>query len=139
MDPAARAADAISRAGGLLPGADPAGVNLAAPLEDGEEIAVPHVGQKISRNRSGARVRHSRKKRSTQALPPAAIDLNAADAKTLEQLPGIGAQLAERLVAYRELNGPFRSIDELADVAGMTQRHIDALTPYVVLGDGSQR
>lgn len=139
MDPAERAADAVSRAGGMLPGADSAGVNLAAPLEDGQQITVPKIGQKLFRNRSGARVRHPRKKRSARTPPLAPVDLNTADAKTLEQLPGIGAELAGRLVAYRELNGPFRSVDELADVAGMTQRRIDGVVPYLALREGSQR
>ena len=138
MDPSARAADAVSRAGGMLPGADGAGVNLAAPLEDGQQITVPKIGQKPSRSRSVVRVRHLREKRSVRA-PLAPIDLNAADAKTLEQLPGIGAELAERLIAYRRLNGPFRSVDELADVAGMTQRRIDVVAPYLALHEGSQR
>jgi competence protein ComEA len=59
--------------------------------------------------------------------------LNAADASALASLPGIGSTLAERIVQFRELNGPFASLDELADVAGMTQRRIDAIEPFVTL------
>ena len=139
MDAAARAADAVSRAGGMLPGADAEGVNLAAPVEDGQQITVPKTGQKLSaRARSGFRARHPRKKRPVP-LSDAAVDVNAADARTLEQLPGLGSELAARLVAYRERNGPFRSLDELADVAGMTQRRIDAVTPYLSVIERTQR
>lgn len=124
----ARAQDAVVRAGGLSADADAAGVNLAQRLSDGEEIAVPRQGEVPPR---AARARAARK----SAAVPAAVDLNAADASALASLPGIGPTLAARIVEYRRLNGPFASIDELADVAGMTQRRIDALLPFLVLHD----
>lgn len=124
----ARAQDAVVRAGGLSADADGAGVNLAQRLSDGEEIAVPRQGEAPPR---AARTRAARK----SAAVPAAVDLNAADASALASLPGIGPTLAARIVEYRRLNGPFASIDELADVAGMTQRRIDALLPFLVLHD----
>jgi competence protein ComEA len=69
------------------------------------------------------------------AAPPIEpVDLNAAGASALASIPGIGATLAARIVAYRRLNGPFLSLDELADVAGMTQSRIDALGEYVTVG-----
>ena len=61
--------------------------------------------------------------------------MNAADASALASLPGIAPTLAARIVEYRRVNGPFASVDELADVAGMTQRRIDALLPFLVLHD----
>jgi len=63
--------------------------------------------------------------------PTETIDLNSADENELETLPGIGAALAERIVAFRELNGPFGSPDDLLDVGGMTQGRLDAIAPYV--------
>lgn len=130
----ARAEDAVERAGGLRAEADPAGVNLAERLSDGEEIAVPRAGDATPRP---ARKRRARKrfKAKTQA-PAQAVDLNQADAQTLAALPGIGTVLAERIVEYRRLNGPFASVDELADVAGMTQHRVDAVASYVTLNDG---
>jgi competence protein ComEA len=67
------------------------------------------------------------------AAPAAPIDLNAADASELETLPGIGAGLAERIVSYRDLNGPFAAPDDLLDVGGMTQKRLDAIEPFLVL------
>ena len=125
----ARAQDAVVRAGGLRADADAAGVNLAQRVSDGEEIAVPRQGEAP---RHTARTRAARK---TAAAPAAAVDLNAADASALASLPGIGPTLAARIVEYRRVNGPFASVDELADVAGMTQRRIDAVLPYLVLHD----
>jgi competence protein ComEA len=143
-----RAVDALARAGGALPDADLVAVNLAATLTDGDEIAVPKIGagSRSSRerrpdgphSRSGrAHSRHGKHAahRRTSDTPESAagtdprgpIDINTADAHELERIPGIGASLAARIVAYRALNGPFGSIDELADVSGITPRVQDAL------------
>jgi len=133
MPRGARAADAVARAGGMTAGADPVGVNLAAPLVDGDEIAVPKVGEKLRKLHTarGTRRRHKSKQALSDASM-ASVDINSADAATLAQLPGIGQRLAERIVEYRRVNGAFASLDELADVAGMTDRRIDAIAPYLV-------
>ncbi|HZZ65096.1 MAG TPA: ComEA family DNA-binding protein [Candidatus Baltobacteraceae bacterium] len=126
LPPAARADEAVRRAGGFATGADPAGVNLAARIEDGEEIRVPHMGETV-KPRSGRRA--SRKSARTRHV----VDVNTADPRALASLPGIGASLAQRIVEYRQLNGPFGSLDELADVSGMTQRRIDSIASYLVV------
>jgi competence protein ComEA len=123
----ARVDDAIRRAGGLRADADRDAVNLAEHITDGEEIRVPRIGEATPRP---ARTRSKRKKR---VAPPTSIDINTADAAALSSLPGLGATLAERIVRFRDVNGPFASIDELADVAGMTQKRVDAIVPYVTL------
>lgn len=126
-----RAVDAVAKAGGLRADADPAGVNLAQPLLDGEEIAAPVAGTRRTSSARGIRKpKRAPKSRKTQ-LPAASIDLNAADAGTLAQLPGIGGEMARRLVAFRAANGDFASLDELADVSGMSQSRIAAVTPYL--------
>ncbi len=101
-----RVADAIEAAGGLLPGTDPAAVNLAAVLADGQQIAVGVPG--------------------AVAGPPTAaggaggpVNLNTATAEDLDALPGIGPVLAQRIVAHRGAEGPFRSVDQLDDVPGI--------------------
>ncbi|MDP9017342.1 MAG: ComEA family DNA-binding protein [Candidatus Eremiobacteraeota bacterium] len=134
-----RAVDGVRIAGGFRADADPSGVNLAAPLEDGMEIVTPVAGTHRAAGHGIRRAAHHRTAKSKAALTSkpqtdARIDLNAADAATLEQLPGIGAELALRLVRFREVNGSFASLDELADVAGMTPRKIEAIVPYLQLG-----
>jgi competence protein ComEA len=121
----ARINDAVERAGGLRADADPAAVNLAERVSDGEEIHVLRMGETAP----AAPRRSRRKAASPPPLQP--IDLNAADENALASIPGIGPTLASRIVAFRRLNGPFESLDELADVAGMTQRRIDAMAEYV--------
>ncbi|HEV3153767.1 MAG TPA: ComEA family DNA-binding protein [Candidatus Baltobacteraceae bacterium] len=125
--------DAVKAAGGLLNAADPASIDLAEHVADGEEIDVLRAGERTTaRLRSHAtRSAHARKRRRTRAAPSAPVDVNTADAGQLASLPGIGSILAERIVEFRSLNGPFASVDELADVAGMTQRRLDALAPYL--------
>ena len=138
VTPGSRAFDAVQQAGGLRDDADPAGVDLAEVLFDGEEIAAPIlVAHRTAVRRTAAHGirKPARPKRApkgaVKAADPAAIDLNTADAQALAALPGIGPQMADALVRFREANGPFASLDELADVAGMTQHRIDAVTPYL--------
>jgi competence protein ComEA len=114
------------RAGGMLPSADTPAVNLAERVSDGVEIRVPRAGEVTP-----APAHRARNRKTPAPLPDVAIDVNAADAAALASLPGIGETLAGRIVEYRNLNGPFASLDELADVAGMTQRRIDAIAPYL--------
>jgi competence protein ComEA len=62
------------------------------------------------------------------------VNINTASAAQLEELPGIGPVLAERVVAYREQNGPFQSVDELAEVAGISDRMVDELRALITTG-----
>jgi competence protein ComEA len=106
----ARVAAAIEAAGGLLPGADPATVNLAAVVTDGEQISVGVPGT------AGAAAGAPDPAGGGTAGP---VDLNAAGAAELDALPGIGPVLAQRIVDYRTRNGPFASVDQLDDVPGI--------------------
>ncbi len=133
VTPGSRVGDVVTRAGGLLPGADPVAVNLAARVADGDEIAVPRIGESLSipRRRATSRSRtHSTRSRATKA-PAAPVDLNIADAPTLATVPGIGATIAARIVALREADGPFTTFDELLDVAGMTGSRLQRAQPYL--------
>jgi competence protein ComEA len=102
-----RVADAVAAAGGLLPDADPATVNLAAVVADGEQIAVGVPGASPA---AGA---------ATGAAGPGPVDLNRATAADLDALPGIGPVLAQRIVDHREQEGAFRSVEQLDDVPGI--------------------
>jgi competence protein ComEA len=136
----ARVVDALARAGGATGEADVLRVNLAAHLTDGEEIAVLRRGEAAPSTRRTAAPRRGggrKKRRPPPALADATghadpeaqapLDLNSATADDLAGLPGLGPELAERIVAYREVNGPFGSVDELADVSGMTPARLDRL------------
>ena len=86
-------------------------------------------------NADGAPVRsHRPGGRGRKPPPDAPVDVNAADATQLEALPGVGRRLAERIVEFRETNGPFASADELLDVNGVSERLLDEISPYVTFG-----
>ena len=141
----ARVRDALALAGGARPGADLVAVNLAAHVRDGDEIAVPVRGAALPAKHRAARgygpdaghgrtAGHGRHRRPRRDEPPpvAQVDINTADAETLASIPGIGEGLALRIVAFRQQNGPFASVDELLDVAGITEHRLDAMIPYVI-------
>jgi competence protein ComEA len=131
LPPGARANDAVRLAGGFSGRADQAGVNLAQHVEDGDEIRVPVAGERPARA-AATRSRRTGTAR-TRKPPPGPIELNTASPQQLGTLPGLGPALAERIVAFREANGDFASVDELLDVAGMTQRRLDAIAPYLIV------
>lgn len=128
-----RAADAIGRAGGLSAAADAGAVNLAARALDGDEIYVPRIGEPPrGRARSSSSKRGGRSRRAS-AIEPAVseVDVNVADEPALARVPGIGPAIAARIVEMRALDGPFASLDELLDVAGMTQARLDRAREYL--------
>jgi len=68
-----------------------------------------------------------------QAKP---VDLNAAGAEELQAVPGIGKSLATRIVAFREKNGAFKSVDDLLKVQGIGEKSLEKLRPFVTVGKG---
>ncbi len=121
----ARAADAIAACGGLSAEAGATAGNLARLLIDGERLDVdqPTVGvpQPGSSGPSGT------------AAP---IDLNTATAEQLEELPGVGPKLAERILGYRQEHGRFESVDQLQEVPGIGERRMRDLSALVTVGAG---
>lgn len=94
-----RVVDAIKAAGGVRPGSKP-GINLARFLEDGEQIVVG-LNADSSASVSGR------------------LNLNQASADQLQDLPGVGPVLAQRIIDYRTENGSFASVSELDEVSGV--------------------
>ena len=107
LDTDARVVDALAAAGGTLEGADLQAVNLARPLSDGEQLTVPVIG---AAGEDGG---------DSTAAGDGLVDLNDAEQTELETLPGIGPALAQRIIAWREENGGFRSVEDLLAVSGI--------------------
>jgi len=61
------------------------------------------------------------------------VDINTADTAALESVPGIGKSLSQRIVAFREKNGPFQSVDDLLKVQGVGEKSIQKLRPYLTV------
>ena len=67
-----------------------------------------------------------------QKVPPAQpIDLNTATMEQLESLPGVGPATARAIVKFREKSGPFRRVEDLLAIKGITKKKLEAIRPYV--------
>jgi len=104
-----RLLDAIKEAGGVLPNADLSALNLAEPVKDGEKIVVP-VKRVVIEGLSGdpdTRI-------SGTALRK--VNLNTADEKALDSLPGVGPSTAKAIIEYRRTNGPFARVEQIMEI-----------------------
>src|SRR5215211_7643973 len=107
----ARVQDVISAAGGFLAEAAKTDINLAALLEDGQKLDIPYMeGASPVLATPGVEVITN-----TTEL----IDINTASAAELDTLPKIGPTLAQRIIDYREQNGPFQQIEDITNVTGL--------------------
>ena len=71
---------------------------------------------------------------SKKKQPPAKpLDLNTATIEQLQQLPGIGPTTASAIVRFREKSGPFRRVEDLLAIRGITKRKLEKLRPYVAV------
>ena len=122
----ARVIDALRAAGGPLPGADLALLNLARKLADGELVVVGVPGGDPAAQPAGA---------ATGGVPgggaQAAIDLNTATLAQLDTLPGVGPVLAQRILDWRTEHGRFTTVDQLADVPGIGESRLSQLRDLV--------
>ena len=114
----ARVAEAVLRAGGPGRKADLTGVNLAAQVEDGQQVVVPVAGALPSAMEPGA---------GTAGPGGVKPSLGSATVEQLDEIDGIGPTLAERIVEYRTENGGFSSVDELQDVDGIGEKRLETL------------
>jgi len=179
----ARVCDAVQKAGGAAPNADPNALNLAAFVEDGGKISVPlkvvptpqatptpivivrevpvpapalqAVSPAPTEPESLAEIAPVRSpksapslldsptrkatgsaahpKKDVAALKLHPVDLNGASLQELQKLPGIGPKMAERIVAYRQENGRFKSVADLQSVKGIGAKKMEKLGPLVVV------
>ena len=155
-----RAVDAIAAASGAAADADLDRVNLAGALSDGVQIYVPHRGEtaapaQIQPNggtanagqgnaANGAAQNGAAQNNAPQparTLTPAGsaqkgstpVNINTATAEELQTLPRIGPAMAQRIIAWREAHGGFRSVDELDAVPGIGPSMLENLRPLVTV------
>jgi competence protein ComEA len=121
--PGSRVADAVAHAGGVTRKADPAALNLAAPVADGEQVLVPARLPRAVALAQGAPV---------PGVPLGPIQLSTANAEQLDSLPGIGPATAQKILDYRVEHGAFHSVDELDEVPGIGPTRIEQLKGLVV-------
>ena len=112
-----RVAAALEVAGGPSRRAEVAAVNLAAPVEDGQQVIVPRRVPAGPAAAGGA----------AAGAPGAPLSLATATADQLDELDGIGPKIAERILAFRDRNGGFRSLEQLREVEGIGEKRFEAL------------
>ena len=117
-----RVADAVARAGGFTRRADRDGVNLAAPVSDGQQVVVPAAGAAGAAAAAG----------SSPTAPAAPVSLSSATAEQLDTLPGVGPVTAQKIVQYRTEHGAFHAVDELDAIPGIGPARIEQLKGLVV-------
>jgi len=126
LDPDARVADTIEKAGGPTSDADLDSINLASHITDGMKVLVPSKTKQVNtegqNSLSGSNSSH-----------PGKINVNTASSKELEELPGIGEVLAQRIVSYREANGPFKTVEDLLKVSGIGKKKLEGIKDLIVV------
>lgn len=125
LPPGSRVTEAIKAAGGVRPGAKTGTLNLARPLVDGEQIPVGIRAPTPPPPPPGGAAT------TAPGAPGTPLDLNAATPDQLDDLPGVGPVLAQRIVAYRTQHGAFRSVEQLQDVSGIGSRRFADLKTLV--------
>ena len=113
-----RIVDALAKAGGARDDAVLSGINLARVLFDGEQIVVPALGDEPAAALGGA--------------APGLVSLSRGTSAELETLPRVGPATAARIIAWREANGPFASVDDVLAVSGIGPATLEGFRSLVV-------
>ncbi|HEM2979151.1 TPA: helix-hairpin-helix domain-containing protein [Streptococcus suis] len=125
----ARVNDAVEAAGGLTSQADPKSINLAQKLSDEAVVYVASKDENISVVASTtASSAMSPEEKSTSL-----VNLNTATEADLQTISGIGAKRAADIIAYREANGGFKSVNDLNNVSGIGDKTMESIRPYVTV------
>ena len=131
----ARVQDAIDAAGGLLASADVASINLAALLEDGQQLNIPYkAGEEPAESFSTQDELVLPTEESTSEVENTElININTATLEELDSLPGIGPSIAQRIIDYRDENGPFNTIEDIQNVSGIGPATFDDIKDLITV------
>lgn len=129
-----RVGDAISAAGGLKDNADPAGINQAAFLTDGEKVYIPVKGETAPLI-SGIAEQQGLSAGSAAVAGAASskVNLNTATSEELQTLNGVGPATAEKILDYRNANGGFKKIEDLKNVSGIGDKTFEKLKEQIMV------
>lgn len=127
--------DAVQVAGGLSDMANKEGVNLAMKLSDGAQYIIPKKGEEliINYDNSGNVTPNETDVLEEVKNSEGKLNINTSSAKDMEELPGVGEVLSERIVKYREEHKGFKSVEELKQVEGIGDKKYESIKEYVVV------
>ncbi len=123
LDKNSRVENAISSAGGLTNLANIKNINLALIVEDGEKIYIPNINDNDTMEYTS----------TEESSKTSKININKATINELQNLPGVGSSLAEKIFNYRKENGNFKKIEDLKKVNGIGEKKFEALKEYISL------
>ncbi|MBY5014398.1 helix-hairpin-helix domain-containing protein [Streptococcus suis] len=129
LEAEARVNDAVEAAGGLTSQADPKSVNLAQKLSDEAVVYVASKDENISVVASTTTSSAMSQEEKNTNL----VNLNTATEADLQTISGIGSKRAADIIAYREANGGFKSVDDLNNVSGIGDKTMESIRPYVTV------
>lgn len=121
-----RVFDIVAMAGGFTKKADQASVNLARLVSDGEQLLVFELA-------SEAKSASTSSNTSVGSMAGTLVSLNRATLSELEELPGVGPTLAQRIIDWRSANGGFKSLEDLLEVGGIGDKLFAGIQGKVAL------
>jgi len=134
LAPGSRVQNAIWAAGGALPEASLGTINQAAPVEDGDMVWVPFS---VPEDGQLPETPPAFPSRLPESAPEVAVEfpvnINTATAEELEALPGIGTELARRIIEYRTVNGPFTDPEHIQNVDGIGSGKFEAIKDLIAV------
>ncbi len=130
----ARVQDALDAAGGLLTEADATSLNLAALLEDGQQLNIPYLtGSQPVVDTTVLELPSSVTAVPTNDPNLELININTATLEELDSLPGIGPTTAQKIIDYRTINGPYATLDSIMNVSGIGPSTFDSIKNLITI------
>lgn len=124
-----RVTDVVKLAGGFTEDADKKSVNLAEKVTDEAVIYVARVGENVAPTTTNSQANGSAQQEESSDK----INLNTATLAELQMISGIGAKRAQDIIDYRDANGGFSSVDDLANVSGIGEKTLEKLKSEVTV------
>ncbi len=132
-----RVQDAVDAAGGLIAGTDVSSINMAARLEDGQQVQIPGglpASQPQGSNTVPFTILTTPAATATSLAAADLININTATLAELDSLPNIGATTAQNIITYRTQHGPFARIEDIMNVPGIGPSTFDAIKNLITVG-----